>query len=1076
LYEPNVSKWSRKTIPTARSGLGAGLTCLTTMHRCLIRYRNLLRHGVLVGLLLAPLMVQALQTQPVHSGAAQASALPTATAQLAPVQPRTLRVGWFERGQSFLDYEDEYGIHQGLNPDFLHHIAALQGLTLTYKYFESVPQTLSALDRGIVDVVPTLLDDSTRRAQYWISPTYSTQAVGAVLRPGIPAPTTLQDLNGYRIASEPGSVSHQRLQAALDHARFVPVNSIQEGIEAVAQGDADAYIGLQTVNLDTIARLGLGTLRAVALPKVMIDLHFAARRDDARTIASITRGLESILPKQRAAIEAHWLSELPPMPGNPIQPASPAQLAWLRQHTTLKIGIYSFRKPYDFLDDTNRWRGTGASILSAFAIAHHLRIEPILLSALSDPFDELRDGDIDAIAAVPVANVTPGAALVSRSYDAVPWLLLDRANAKTPLASIGAQTWRIPHLSPVPEFAADQLIPYTTSDDAVDALQKHDIDAVFVNQVAADRLAAELKSGKIQVDKRFSAIEKIGFAMAPDNTQLQGLLNDFLNAYPADQLREIAQRNHPTAVNIGNAPKAIFRVAAPIFLAVFALFGIVFWAYWRVRRAGKVAAQARYDADRARERAETADQAKSVFLATMSHEIRTPLSGIVGVIDVLQTTPLTQFQWRYIDLARQSTKLLMGVINDVLDFSKIEAGKLVIEASPVNLYQLAENLGGLYAPLTRQKNIGFFISAMPHFDKDVMVDEVRVSQILTNLISNAIRFTESGYVQVKLSHRYQARQSMLQLSVMDTGTGMPTAYLDHLFEPFVQADGSTTRRFGGTGLGLSIVKRLVDLMQGKIIVSSTLNQGTRVEITLPVNWGELRRIPLNRIEPVRPTAALAVHTAPVVPALRAWLIRMKIELVNDAAHADWVIYERFAGQLTLSYRGTEEKPFISTSELPSLIAAMNDIPLDAPDSRPPHPSHQLHTEGRLMVVEDNEINRDIIEQQLILLGLSPSTAYDGVDALKQWRENPPALMLVDCQMPRMDGYELTRQIRAAEIGTGSRTVVIAITANASTADENDCLAAGMDDFLSKPLTRHKLDTMLRKWHLIGTESPLDNRT
>ena len=1052
---------------------GVGFSCLNAARRIVSCYKTRLRRDALACLLLAPFALHALEPLHSQSGAGQQSALPAAKSQISE---HTLRVGWFELGQSFLDYEDEYGIHQGLNPDFLHHVAALQGLTLTYKYFESVPQTLSALDNGIVDVIPALLDDSTRRAQYWVSPSYSTQPVGVILRPGIPKPAKLLDLNGYRIASEVGSISHQRLQAALNHARFVPVNSIQEGIEAVAQGRADVYVGLQTVNVDTIARLGLGTLRAIALPKVAIDLHFVTRRDDVRTIASITRGLADILPSQRAAIEAHWLSELPPLPGNPVRPPSAEQLAWLRQHTTLKIGIDSFRKPYDFLDDTNRWRGTGASILSAFAITHHLRIEPVLLSVSSNPFDELRDGEIDAIASVPVENVASTTARVSQPYDTVSWVLVCRAGAATPFATIGAQTWRIQHVSPVPNFATDQLVPYTTSDDAVAALQRGEIDSAFVNMIAADRLVSELKSGKILVDKRYSAIERIGFAVAPDNTKLQGLLNDFLAAYPAEQLREIAQRNHPTAVNIGYAPKAILRVAAPILLILLVLFCIVFWAYWRVRKAGKIAAQARFDADAARERAEMADQAKSTFLATMSHEIRTPLSGIVGVIDVLQTTPLTQFQRRYIDLARQSTKLLMGVINDVLDFSKIEAGKLVIEAGPVNLYQLAENLGGLYAPLTRQKNIGFFISAMPHFDKDVMVDEVRVSQILTNLISNAIRFTESGYVHIKLSYRYQAGQSMLQLSVMDTGTGMPAAYLQHLFEPFVQADGSTTRRFGGTGLGLSIVKRLVDLMHGKIVVSSAPNQGTRVEITLPIVWGELRRIALDSPETPRRTAALAVSTALAVPALSAWLIRMKISLVGDAAHADWLISERAAGQLTLSYRGTEEKPFVSTSELPSLIAAVDDIQGAKPDSRQPDLPHKIGTRGRLMVVEDNDINRDIIEQQLILLGLSPSTACDGFDALEQWRQNPPAFMLVDCQMPRMDGYELTRQIRAAEIGTGRRTVVIAITANASTADENDCLAAGMDDFLSKPLTRQKLDTMLRKWNVIGTESSLDNRT
>lgn len=1040
-------------------------------------YTFILCRWALALFLLASFSAHALQRSPIQSPLASAAVRPASS---TPPIKHTLRVGWFEPPQNFLDYENEFGIHQGLNPDFLHHIAARQGLTLTYKYFDSIPPTLTALDNGVVDVVPSLLNDQTRSSRYWISPAYSNQQVGVVLRPGLPKPTTIADLNGYRIASEIGSVAQQRLQTKLGKSQFIRINSAQEAIEAVAQGRADAYVGLQTVNIDIIARLGLGTLRAIALPQVFIDLHFVTRRNDTQTIAAITSGLASISATQRAAIEAHWLSELPPLPGNQVRKPSAEQLAWLRQHTTLKVGVHSFQKPYDFLDDANRWRGTGASILSAFAITHHLRIETVLLSALSDPFDELRDGDIDVVAAVPVENVEPTAARVTHPYDSVSWLLISRAHAETPFARIGAQTWRIPHLSPTPDFAADQLIPYITSDDAVDALQKGEVDAAFINLVAANRLAIELKNGEMQIDKRFSATEKLGFAVAPGNQQLQGLLNDFLNSYPSEQLHEIAQRNHPTAVNIGYAPKAIFRIAASILLAVFTLFGILFWAYWRVRRAGKIAAQARLEADIARELAETADQAKSIFLATMSHEIRTPLSGIVGVIDVLQTTALTQFQRHYIELARQSTKLLMGVISDILDFSKIEAGKLTIEANPVNLYLLTENLGGLYMPLTRQKNIGFLISTMPHFDREVIVDEVRVSQILTNLISNAIRFTDTGYVHVKLSYRYKPGQATLRLSVTDTGTGMPASYLQHLFEPFVQADGSTTRRFGGTGLGLSIVKRLVDLMGGTIVVTSVQNQGTRVEIALPIVWGELpcTRFSANNYQ--GKTAAIAVKNTLALPAIKAWLIRMGISRTDDIAQANWIISEQTTGQFTFSYPGGEAKSFVSISELPALIAATGTETAQAvPTSSQAMPAQLPHnpiSAIRLMVAEDNDINRDIIEQQLLLLGIAPMTACDGLDALEQWHKNPPAIMLVDCQMPRMDGYELTRQIRAAELGTNIHTLVIAITANANVSDERECLAAGMDDFLSKPLTRQKLHAMLRKWNVMATDPSADNRT
>lgn len=916
-----------------------------------------------------------------------------------------------------------------------------------------------------------------RSSKYWVSPSYSTQQVGVVLGQGIRDPQAIQDLDGYRIASEIGSTSRQRLQAKLKHAQFVDVDSAHEGIAAVAQGHADIYVGLQTVNVAAIARLGLGTLRSVALPHAMIDLHFVTRRSDAASIAVITRGLASLTANQRVSIEATWISQLPALPGNPVHKPNSEQSAWLQKHSTLKVGIYSSRQPYDFLDDTNLWRGAGASILSAFAITYHLRIEPVLLSTLDDPFEELHDGNIDAITAVPILNVASDTARVSRPFDTVPWLLVSRAGVPAPLNRIGAQAWRIPHLSPNLHFSDDQLISYGTSDDAISALLRGEVDSAFVNLVAANQLTPELKNGKLLVDKRFSATEEIGFAVAPDNSILLGLLNDFIDAYPRDQLQEIVRRNHPAPVHIGYEPQAVLKVIIPIGLATLILFGILFWAYWRVRKAGKFATQAQAEADLARERAETADRAKSTFLATMSHEIRTPLSGIVGVIDVLQTTTLNQFQQHYIDLAKQSTKLLMGVINDVLDFSKIEAGKLTIEANTVDLYLLAEHLGGLYLPLTRQKSIGFFISAMPHFDRKIIVDEVRVSQILTNLISNAIRFTDLGYVHVKFSYHCGRQHAALRLSVADTGTGMPASYLQQLFEPFVQADGSATRRFGGTGLGLSIVKRLVDLMRGSIVVKSVLGQGTQVEVTLPMGWGDMPEAPLDQQDRAGETAALQLHSAFARPAITAWLAHTGIALADQDVPADWVIAEQATGILTINQAGSLAQSFVCSSELPSLMAITCRHTLTASEAKPASLSAPLsqpiapgnRSAIRLMVAEDNDINRDIIEQQLLSLGIAATTARDGLDALEQWRSNPPTIMLVDCQMPRMDGYELARKIRLAEIGTNSHTLVIAITANASVEDERDCLAAGMDDFLSKPLTRQKLETALRKWNIIGAD-------
>lgn len=1010
---------------------------------------------------------------------AMASAAPT-PAQPSSNPPPTyaasnhvLRVGWFERGKSFLDYENEYGVHQGLNPDYLHHIAAPQGVALTYRYYDTIPAMMDALARGDIDVIPGMLDDPARDAHFWVSPTYSTQQVGVVTRMNSPAVQSISALDGSRIASEIGSVSRQRLQALLPHAQFVDVESAHEGIAAVAQGHADAYVGLQTLNQASIAQHGLGTLRSDPLHGVAIDLHFLARRDDAATIALIQRGLASLTSSQRATIESNWLAGLPALPANPLAEPGPAQRQWLHQHTTLKIGIYSFKPPYDFLDDTNRWRGIGASILSAFAIAHHVRLEPVLLNTLDDPLEALRSGEVDAITAVPVHNVPPEAAWVSQAYDSVPWVLVSRAGAAHVSTRIGAQWWRVSHLSPTPRLSAEQIVNYVTSDDAIEALEKGEVDAAYVNSVAANRIAGELKSGQWVIDKDFSASEQIGFAVASGNTPLLQLLDDFIAAYSPDQLQDMARSNHPTTpVSIGYNPATVFKVALPIALASACLFAILLWAYRRVRRAGQLATRAQVEAEAARQRAEQADRAKSTFLATMSHEIRTPLSGIVGVVDILQTTPVSAYQRHYLDLARQSAKLLMGIINDILDLSRIDAGKLAIHAAPVDIYPLAEHVSGLYQPLAQDKGIGFFMSVMPHFEKRIVIDEMRILQILTNLLGNAIRFTDSGWVHVKLTCRYHRRVPMLTISVVDTGIGMPANFQAHLFESFVQADGSASRRAGGSGLGLSIVKRLVDLMHGSIVVDSHVGKGTRVDVAIPFTWDETDAAVASGRTRVsnRRRYRIEVRTRAIQAALTAWQnhLGMTTEIAPD--DADVSIVEREAGRLFVSGAGTTDTPMICSSMLANVdrleAEAISPVPAGPAGPIPPSTKDSL----RILVAEDNDINRDIIVQQLSTLGVGARTAVDGMDALEQWRHDPPEIMLVDCQMPRMDGYELIRRIREAEHGTGQHTIAIAITANASTEDERQCLTAGMDDFLSKPLTRQKLDDMLRKWRVIGSDA------
>ncbi|MBU9511806.1 transporter substrate-binding domain-containing protein [Burkholderia multivorans] len=1015
----------------------------------------------------------------------------------------TLRLGYGAQWSPVTSVGTD-GRLQGLASDYIDYLSRTLGIRFERAPIDRWSAILDAFRRNDVDVIVGARNSVPAGLAAIRSDPLDTFPLVLVLPQRASTVTNLRDVKGLRVGVLNGQIEGRDARDTLPGAIIVPVDSDVDGMEQVASGAIDAYVANIAVADLMVTTRYVGQLRTSIPIGRQQDVLFMMQPKFARLNDLITRALATLPDSERIRARNEWLtarytygvswsqvvSRLMPVALIGAIAFGLVLLAYFRQRAEARRRTVAENQLEMQVRIQNAlMEALPYPVLAIGGDSRFMFVNHAALDMLGSSREQMLAHTVAELARChPVVQETFAAASSEPTRQQAGHLNEIRCRDRNGVdRTMLYRTAHFDHANTPKPGTIVALVDITDTRVA----QEHEAQAAHRLGDLTRNLPAVVFQARRAADGTRSFPFVGGntvplFGVSPE--RLMEHESYFLDVLVPDDrdllLREVersAQTLNPVRgtfrTQVHNTVRWVRTMATPVGQPD----GSVLWSgYW----VDITAERRQADALRAaRDLALKASNAKDEFLAMMSHEIRTPMNGVLGLIELLGRTEVNEAQAHMLALVQESASTLLQVLDDILDYSKIEAGQLMLEPTEVDIRRLCDGVLGLLAGPAREKGIALRVVVDARVAGAVHVDGVRLRQILFNLLGNAIKFTERGSVtlRVRILDDEPASQR-IAFSIEDTGIGISPEQQGAIFAPFSQADASINRRFGGTGLGLAICNRLVQMMEGSIELTSEQGRGTTVVVTfdLPVDARELRERPLAGV-----SARVDSDATDVAAGLREYLRALGAEIVSGDADLTAVCEAAGAGPsaqptLVLSDRfkaaGTwEEHGMIHLCANPLLFSvvgfACRRLLTDSPDREPraaapaacPAPSTADRAGRRVLVAEDNPINREVKIAQMKMLGYPCDVAADGIEALRMYRTGRYAILLTDCHMPLLDGFQLARTIRAEEAGTQKRLPIIGVTASTLERDRLNCTAAGMDGCLTKPVGLRELERCLKKW-------------